>query len=80
MKLFTVNNNYLPLIKILTVNESHNWNSLTVNDISLTCNKTIKSHLVVKIGLYWVATNTFATKNFYLFIYLLTLFNNLFIK
>ena len=78
MKLFTVNNNYLLLIKILTNNESHNWNSL--NDISLTCDKTIKSHLVVKIGLYWVATNTFATKNFYLFIYLLTLFNNLFIK
>ena len=43
MKLFIVNNNNLPLIKILTVY----CNFLTVNDISLTRDKTIKSHLLV---------------------------------
>ena len=36
MEKFTINNNYLPLIKILTV-----------NDISLACDRTIKSHLLV---------------------------------
>ena len=47
--LFTVNNNYLPLIKLFIVNNNNNnlLNSLIVNDISLTCDKTIKSLLVV---------------------------------
>ena len=39
IELSTVNNYYLPLLKLFTV--------LTVNDISLTWDKTIKSHLVV---------------------------------
>ena len=46
VKLFTVVNNYLLLIKILTVNKM----PLTVNNISLTSDKTIKSHLAVLIA------------------------------
>ena len=39
IELITVNNYYLPLTKLFII--------LIVNDISLTCDKTIKSHLVV---------------------------------
>ena len=46
MEKFTVNNSYLSLIKILTVNES-----LTVNDISLTYEKTMKLQLVTTLSL-----------------------------
>ena len=45
MEKFTVNNSYLSLIKILTVNES-----LTVNDISLTYEKTLKLQLVTTLS------------------------------
>ena len=46
IKTFTVNNYYLPLMKIFTVNKNNNgwWNLLTVNDISFL---TTKSHLLV---------------------------------
>ena len=45
MEKFTVNNSYLSLIKILTVNES-----LTVNDISLTYEKTMNLQLVTTLS------------------------------
>ena len=45
MEKFTVNNSYLSLIKILPVNES-----LTVNDISLTYEKTMKLQLVTTLS------------------------------
>ena len=45
MEKFTVDNSYFSLIKILTVNES-----LTVNDISLTYEKTMKLKLVTTLS------------------------------
>ena len=44
------------------------WNSLTVNDISLTCDKTIKSHLVVLKGAKheWTSFNRTVNKFYFL--------------
>ena len=50
MKISTVNNYYLPLMKLFTVNKNINgcWKLISLNDISLTCYKTTKSHLIVR--------------------------------
>ena len=56
MSLFTANNSYLPLVKMFTINKIFAVNeynqmltkAINVNNKLLTCDKTIKSHLVVK--------------------------------
>ena len=55
IEIFTINIDNIPLMKLFTFNKNINGlkNLLSVKDLSLTCEKTIKSYLIVNYTLFY---------------------------
>ena len=55
IEIFTINIDNIPLMKLFTFNKIINGlkNLLSVKDLSLTCEKTIKSYLIVNYTLFY---------------------------